>query len=158
MILYHGTNTDFNQIDLSKSLANKDFGRAFYLTDIKEQAERMAETKVSILGGVKKILTYQFDESLLLSPSFHVKIFKEYDKEWANFIFANRDDENGDYQHSYDIVYGPIADDRVGVQIRKFRDQYITLDELIKALRYMKGITFQYAFCTQKSINQLIRI
>jgi hypothetical protein len=158
MILYHGTNTDFETIDLSKSMPNKDFGRAFYLTDLKPQAEQMAATKVLLSGGISQVLTYQFDEELLSSTSLNVKIFKEYSKEWAEFIFANRDLDPMDFQHPYDIVYGPIADDRVGVQIRKFRDRYITIDELITALRYMKGITFQYAFCTNKAIDKLIRL
>ena len=33
MILYHGSNTAFNVIDLGKGLPAKDFGRGFYLTD-----------------------------------------------------------------------------------------------------------------------------
>ena len=32
MILYHGTNVDFDRIDLLKSKPNKDFGRGFYLS------------------------------------------------------------------------------------------------------------------------------
>ena len=42
MILYHGTNIDFSSIDLKKCKPNKDFGQGFYLTDIKEQANKMA--------------------------------------------------------------------------------------------------------------------
>ena len=45
MILYHGTNVDFDVIDIEKSNPYKDFGKGFYLTDIKEQAERMAQRK-----------------------------------------------------------------------------------------------------------------
>ena len=33
MILYHGTNTEFDVIDLSKSKPNKDFGQGFYLSE-----------------------------------------------------------------------------------------------------------------------------
>ena len=35
MKLYHGTNIDFSEIDFKKCKPNKDFGRGFYLTDIK---------------------------------------------------------------------------------------------------------------------------
>ena len=45
MRLYHGTNTDFSEIDLAKSFPLKDFGKGFYLTAIREQAERMAKRK-----------------------------------------------------------------------------------------------------------------
>ena len=43
MILYHGSNVDIQNISLSACRPYKDFGRGFYLTDIPEQAERMAE-------------------------------------------------------------------------------------------------------------------
>ena len=39
MILYHGSNVSFDEIDLAKSLPNKDFGKGFYLSDNSEQAE-----------------------------------------------------------------------------------------------------------------------
>lgn len=36
MILYHGTNTEFEQIDLKKSKPNKDFGQGFYISADRE--------------------------------------------------------------------------------------------------------------------------
>ena len=33
MILYHGTNVEFEFIELSRSKPNKDFGRGFYMLD-----------------------------------------------------------------------------------------------------------------------------
>ncbi len=42
MKLYHGTNTDFCEILLSRCRPNKDFGHGFYLTDIRSQDEAMA--------------------------------------------------------------------------------------------------------------------
>jgi hypothetical protein len=38
MILYHGTNIDFDEIDLKKSKPNKEFGQGFYLSADKRQA------------------------------------------------------------------------------------------------------------------------
>lgn len=60
--------------------------------------------------------------------------------------------------HDYDVVFGPIANDRVGMQVRNFREGNIDLAELLKRLEYMKGITFQYAFCTEKAIRYLKKI
>ena len=51
MRLYHGTNTDFSEIDLAKSFPLKDFGKGFYLTAIREQAERMTKRKQAALGA-----------------------------------------------------------------------------------------------------------
>lgn len=42
MRLYHGTNVDFDVIDITKSQKFKDFGQGFYLTDIYIQAEELA--------------------------------------------------------------------------------------------------------------------
>ena len=41
MILFHGTYLDFDRIDLSKSNKGKDFGKGFYLSENKEQAENI---------------------------------------------------------------------------------------------------------------------
>ena len=48
MKLYHGTNIDFTAIDIQKCKPNKDFGRGFYLTDIKKQALNMAVRRCDI--------------------------------------------------------------------------------------------------------------
>lgn len=42
MILYHGSNFEFDTIDLSKCRPGTDFGQGFYLTPLKEQAEERA--------------------------------------------------------------------------------------------------------------------
>lgn len=41
MKLYHGTNIDFDKIDISKSKPNKDFGCGFYLSADFEQAKNI---------------------------------------------------------------------------------------------------------------------
>ena len=46
MILYHGTNVEFEFIELSRSKPNKDFGRGFYMSDNYAQAMEMANVKV----------------------------------------------------------------------------------------------------------------
>ena len=51
MILYHGTNVDFDTINLFKSHRYKDFGQGFYLTDIRSQAEQMAAKKAKFFAG-----------------------------------------------------------------------------------------------------------
>lgn len=51
MKLYHGSNTDIQQIDFVKSKPNKDFGRGFYLTADKHQAQQLAEQRALFFGG-----------------------------------------------------------------------------------------------------------
>lgn len=157
MKLFHGSNQYIQSIDLSKSKPFKDFGQAFYLSDEITQAQKMAEAKVIQFGGDISITEFDFDKNLLLNNQLNVKIFNSYDKEWAEFIFNNRD-ENQNFTHSYDIVYGPIADDYIGLQIRDFKRNNITFEQFLNKIQYHKGITFQYAFCTEKAIKTLIRI
>lgn len=54
MILYHGSNQDIKEIDLTKTRPNKDFGQGFYLTADKEQAMQMAKQKVVQSGGHRR--------------------------------------------------------------------------------------------------------
>ena len=48
MILYHGTNVDFESIDLNIGNSFKDFGKGFYLTPDLNTAIRMAQKKACI--------------------------------------------------------------------------------------------------------------
>ena len=41
MRLYHGSNVKIDSINLAMCRPYKDFGKGFYLTDMKEQAEKM---------------------------------------------------------------------------------------------------------------------
>ena len=98
---------------------------------------------------------YEFDEEKLHDGSLSFQSFDSYTREWADFIFANRNNHSRENIHSFDIVYGPIANDKVGVQIRNVLENNIDMDTFLECLHYMKGITFQYFFATQKAINSL---
>ena len=91
MKLYHGTNIDFTEINFTKCKPNKDFGRGFYLTDIKQQALDMAirRTKFSECGS-PVVQEYEFDENLLNSKELKIKVFDGVSTEWAQFILTNR--------------------------------------------------------------------
>lgn len=152
MILYHGSNTAIESIDLNKSNRYKDFDRAFYLSAEREQAEQMAAAKVVQLGGEAKVTAFEFNEDLL--DGLSVMSFPHYCREWAEFVYNNRDDRQ-DYHHSYDMVYGPIANDFIGLQIRDYRLHRLTFEQFMENILYHRGETFQYAFCTEKSVSKL---
>lgn len=156
--LYHGSIVDIDHIDLLKSRPNKDFGRGFYLSADFQQAWRMGEFKALTEGGTPVMNTFLFDEQVLLSNELRVLIFDGYSREWADFIFLNRNNKTDIPAHDYDIVYGPIANDRVGVQIGKYEAGDITLDQFLENLKYMKGVTFQYFFGTERAIAKLQKI
>ncbi len=159
MILYHGSNVKIEVPNLAKSKPYKDFGRGFYLSADKNQALRMAEQKtLQLLIGEPIVSEFEFDETLLQSNELKVKIFEDYSVEWANFILQNRDVHNQHPIHEYDIVYGPIADDGVTFQLRRYQAGTISIEELVKELKYAKGITFQYFFGTSLALEKLKRL
>lgn len=157
MILYHGTNMAFDAIDLKKSKPNKDFGQGFYLSADYAQAMAMAKIKVDQLeSGEPMVLTFEVDEAQM--ERLNIQHYHEYSEEWAKFILLNRRNDKPYPAHDYDIVFGPIADDRVGVQLWKYETQSIDLPTLVRNLQHMKGITFQYFFGTEEAIKLLKRI
>lgn len=158
MKLYHGTNVEFEVIDLRKSRANKDFGRGFYLSKEYKQALELAEAKVALAGGEPIVLQYEFDEQLFVSKELRVLNFASYTQDWAEFIIANRNNKTSKPVHEYDVVIGPIANDRVGLQLWRFGNHDIDMPTLINRLKYMKGITYQYYFGTEKAIKYLKRL
>lgn len=153
MKLYHGSTVYIEEIDLTRSKPNKDFGRGFYLSENEQQARRLAEYKAYQIGGSPVINVYDFDESLLKDGTLKAKEFDGYSKDWAEFVFANRQAKDGGSVHGFDVVVGPIANDRVGVQVRKYLDKELSLETFLENLKYMKGITFQYFFGTEKAIK-----
>ena len=151
MKLFHGSNTYVTQIDLSRSRSAKDFGRAFYLSDDREQAREMAQFKVDTFGGDVVVNEFELDEPAL--DNLKCQYFNEYSEAWARFVLANR--ETDECVHDYDVVYGPIANDRIGRQIFNFQSGYIDFQTFLRRIQYPVGITFQWAFCTERAIKTL---
>lgn len=157
MILYHGSNCVFDVIDLMRSKPGKDFGRGFYLSADRDQAMEMARTKVDQMeSGIPSVMTYEVD--VVAMNGLRVLHFNEYSEEWARFILLNRNNATDQPAHDYDIVIGPIANDRVGVQLWRFETQAIDLPTLVHNLQYMKGVTIQYFFGTERAVKLLKRI
>ena len=156
--LYHGSNVSIEQIDLSLSRKGKDFGCGFYLNANRQQAMDMAiRTIQRMRSGTPTVTAYLFDESILNQSGLNVKIFDDYSVEWAEFVLMNRKNTSDTPAHSYDIVIGPIANDTVGVQIRRFIMGYISMEKLIEELKYRGNHSVQYFFGTPKAINLLHR-
>lgn len=155
MILYHGTNTDFQQIRLDMSRVGKDFGFGFYLTTDKQVATRQAERKLIQYGtGAKVVQSYFLDENKLLG--LKVLRFEAYTEEWADFILLNRQNKERHSVHKHDVVIGPIANDTVGFQIRRYTEGIITKAQFLEEIKYHQ-VTMQYFFGTEQALSILER-
>lgn len=157
MILYHGSNTDIDEIDLTKGLKYKDFGKGFYLTPDKNTAISMAKKKARLFDGTATLITYEMDEAALQSD-LKVKIFPEKAcVEWLLFVDANRDRKNIKPIHDYDIVIGPIADDGVVLQLTNFREGIYSPEQAAQLLQD-RFLDQQYYFGTEKALSSLHKI
>lgn len=151
MILYHGSDVEVRTPIIIKSEKGKDFGCAFYLTPIKEQAERMAKRRQRMNRSASAIVSvFEFNESGKANMKY--KAFENPDLEWLEMIIKCR--TNPSFNHGYDIVEGKIADDSVGETILFVIDGIIKKEDAIERLKFQK-INSQIAFCTEKSIELL---
>lgn len=156
--LYHGSNVAIEAIDLSKSLADKDFGKGFYLTDIESQAMAMAQRRVRIMGTGEPVVTvFEFDDTCLQGSELNIKVFPdEVSAEWAEFVNANRNASQTGFTHPFDIVIGPVADDGVAYQLERYNEGAIDIETLARELAYRK-LNRQYYFGTDQAIALLKR-
>lgn len=88
----------------------------------------------------------------------NIKVFSDYSEEWAEFVVMNRKNDSDIPAHSYDIVIGPIADDTVGVQIRRYIMGYLSAAALVEELKFKGDHASQYFFGTPRAVEFLKRI
>lgn len=150
MLLYHGSFMEVKKPKIIISDVGRDFGFAFYLTPIKEQAERWAKKKAklnNVSNGVVSVFDWNEDiESLIF------KEFKDQDNEWLDLVIECR--RNINYQHGYDIVSGKIADDTIGETILFVIKGFMRKEDALERLKYQK-VNLQIAFCTEQALKTL---
>lgn len=157
MILYHGSNAVIDTIDLAKCRPYKDFGQGFYLTDLIEQARRMAARNAKMFNGSPVVTAFEFDLKAAKKAGLRIKTFNSPSREWAAFVMKNRDLNTPQPCHQYDIVTGPVADDTISRLLRMFTENFITEQQLLKELTFSK-VTSQYLFHSEAAIKMLKKL
>ncbi|MCL2844111.1 MAG: DUF3990 domain-containing protein [Chitinivibrionia bacterium] len=157
MIVYHGSSVDVKKIDLSKSSANKDFGKGFYVTNIRKQAEQWAEQKreENARGFVSE---FKFNDNAFFNKEYKTLRFEEYTREWFDFVIINRKNDLDVSAHDYDIVEGPVADDFTFREFDKFLAGETSEDVFFERLKFRRDLSHQICFCTSKSLETIDRI
>ncbi|MBR2428349.1 MAG: DUF3990 domain-containing protein [Lentisphaeria bacterium] len=151
MKLYHGSNMAIQNPQILASDRKLDFGTGFYLTSSLEQAERWAELTADRRGtGKPTISVYEFDETKL--TELKVLKFEKANKKWLDFVVANRDNTIDD--HKWDMVIGPVANDRTMPVIRLFIAKVYTAAEALRRL-LPQNLHDQYTFKTQAALQFL---
>lgn len=67
---------------------------------------------------------------------------------------ANRRNGVPEFRHDYDIVIGPVADDRMARLFGLYDMEIIDLDAVVAGLVY-KDLNSQYFFATEKALKYL---
>lgn len=154
MILYHGSTVAVNQPQIITTEIGRDFGAAFYTTDIQEQAIRWAKRKAMIAqkttgNEIRPILSmYEWERSSALK----VLQFDGASMQWLDMILECR--SNPKYCHNYDIVIGKIANDNVGETVSYVLQGIMRKEDAIERLKFEK-INNQIAFCSEESLRYL---
>ena len=165
MRLYHGSNIAIDSINLAMCRPYKDFGRGFYLTDIEEQAEKMAVRVARIYWKTPIINVYEIDDDFKDLDHLRIKDFGiQTTEEWARFVMNNRsrafidvEDILCNKDNKYDIVIGPVADDNMALLFRQYENEIIDFETLLKGMVYKKTSS-QYSFHTERSVALLRKV
>lgn len=135
MIVYHGGTSIIDHPDVDKGRAGLDFGRGFYVTDLKKQADDWADCMVRVRLAKGVVSVFDFDLELAKDACLY-KCFEEYDIEWLNFIVRNRRGEPDIWK--YDIVEGGVANDRVIDTIEAYMSNLMPLETVLQNLAQHK--------------------
>lgn len=158
MLVYHGTNADIEEIDLTRGNRYKDFGQGFYVTPDLATAQRMARKKADLFKGDPVVICYELNETVLNGDKLNVLIFPEKaSTEWINFISKNRSRRSTEPPYSYDMVKGPIADDGVALQLGRLKLHADEAEQIALDLQD-KFLDQQICFRTQRSLSYLKKV
>jgi hypothetical protein len=152
MLVYHGGSAQIKEIDLKKCRPYTDFGRGFYVTKYKLHAENWARRSGKHNNGF--VTMFNYIESSFTEYICKIKKFNGYTDEWLDFIVNNRNEASVEPPHDYDIVEGPVANDKIQNRLLNYLRGEITKDNFLKELVYHEE-THQICFCTLASFQAL---
>ena len=154
MELYHGSNIAVEEPLAFAGRRNLDFGRGFYTTRLKSQAQKWAFLVASRKKrDVQSIVSiYDCNEAELMTAGYVYKNFPTYDMEWLKFVVDCR---KGIDETNYDIVEGGVANDQVIDTVEDYENGRITAEQALDQLRYKKPNN-QICFRNQEIIDKYL--
>ena len=134
--VYHGSTLCVSNPLAGACRDNLDFGKGFYVTDLKEQAETWAKRVAMVKNCEEAYLNvYNLDiETMRLE--YRVLSFSSYDSDWLDFVISSRRGECP--WKGYDMVEGGVANDRVFNTIELYYTGLIPKEEALRRLRFDK--------------------
>lgn len=151
MICYHGSDTIVDNPKILDPKRPLDFGGGFYVTTSKIQASSWA-IKVAYRNNNNHrcVNRYEFDLEKAKSELIVIH-FEIADEKWLDFICDNR---SGKFIGNYDIVIGPVADDRVYRVVVEYENGDLDKETALKNLK-TEALCDQILFHTEKALECL---
>lgn len=150
--LYHGSTVAVRKPSLHPGRPNADFGKGFYTTSNYEQAERWAHIKQEREESNRAVVSvFEFDETLLGNTDLNIRKFNGADEAWLYFVADCRKSR----PHGYDLVQGPVANDKVFTTVNLFESGVLSAEAAILQLKAYKTYD-QLSFHTDIVIKALI--
>ena len=151
MKIYHGSIEKVESPEIRESNRTLDYGQGFYTTTSYEQAEAWVRRRMNEKRASRGyVCVYELDERAL--QNLNTLIFDQPTEEWVDFVMQNRTQKG--YVHEFDIVYGPVANDRVYAAFALYEGGLINKQALIAELKAYKFVD-QYLFHTEKALHAL---
>lgn len=151
MKVYHGSLETVCAPEIRTANRTLDYGAGFYATTSARQAEDWVRRRMREREADKGYVNvYELDEAL--AKGMKLLSFNRPTEEWLDFVMANRTQRG--FVHDYDIVYGPVANDRVYAAFALYEGGVLGKRELIAELRTYKLVD-QYLFHTERSLTAL---
>lgn len=151
MRLYHGSVVEVRKPSLRYGRKNTDFGRGFYTTTHAEQAENWTRIKQDRTNASKRIVSvYEIDDAVLSNPELKIREFHGVDEAWLNFVVDSRKG----VEHDYDLVFGPVADDKVFTTVNLYESGVLDAPAAIAQLKAYKTYD-QLSFHTKRVMEAL---
>lgn len=152
MKLYHGSDVIVSAPKIFEAHRPLDFGDGFYLTSSKEQAQKWAK-RVALRNNSAEsyVNIFEFDVERAVKDLIMLR-FESATKEWLEFICGNRSGKGCD--RDYDIVIGPVADDKVYSVVVRFENGEYELEEALKRLK-VEQLSDQILFHTENALRYL---
>ena len=161
MILFHGglSVVEEPRIMSRASYRPLDFGTGFYTTTSYDQASRWVRNRLAHDPSAQAgyVTSYEFDEAAFASAGLKRLDFPDnpVTVEWFRFIMRNRKLRNP--EHGYDIVTGPVANDRVYAVILQYEAGFLTEEEAVARLKPYR-LAGQVLFHTERSLSFLKKV
>lgn len=150
MKLYHGSLEVISEPRIITPNRTLDYGRGFYTTTSYEQAEQWVRRRKGTQHSVGYVNVYELAD--ILPDDIKQLRFEIPTEEWVDFVMRNRTEKG--YEHSFDIVYGPVANDRVYAAFALYESNLLDKEGLIRELRAYELVD-QFLFHTEQSLQHL---